>query len=126
MIKRLKFRETSTGVENERYYVNSKRDFDSDVERLKAGDFCGLEYVSSNGDMRRLFLFDNNNLEFWIEDYIGRYYLIGSVKLKGKKYLLLESVRYGDEAPAIVMDMHGNLIGETYDSLDEFLSEALA
>ena len=55
------------------------------------------------------------------EPKIKGYYVIDSRLYEGKAYFLFESEKYGDEAPSLVIDQEGAIIGETWYTLEEAL-----
>ena len=58
-----------------------------------------------------------------VEGYRGTWYVIDSTIFQGEKYFLLEHETYGDETEALVVNIYGGVITETWDDIDTALTD---
>lgn len=55
-----------------------------------------------------------------VEGYRGTWYVIDETVRDGRKYYLLESEKWGDEAPHLLVDAKMNVIADDmYDNIEE-------
>ncbi len=61
-----------------------------------------------------------------VEGYRGTWYVIAETVTDGRKYYLLESEKWGDEAPNLLTDAEMNVIADDmYDNIEEQLDCSL-